>query len=201
MYLRLFLTFLKDDLRPIFNILILLGLLVRTAYGQTDTLKTDTTGISEITSFIGTPSTNDENSGGFNIDVGASLVRNTITPTFNFNIHYYRDNKYKFQLGTLTNFFFERDTTEKFKMYPNTFVKMEMYWKKQDKNKTHKFDNSSWSGLGVAYLLDSQGDYFDGPTFKIYHIFGITRGAVIALELIITDNFKMYFPGMTITFL
>ena len=189
-------------MRHICNILTLLALLtVTTAHGQTDTTKRDTTGISGITSFIGTPSTNDENSGGFNIDVGASLIRNTITPTFNFNLHYYRDNKYKFQLGTSTNFFFERDTTKKFKMYPNTFVKLEMFWKKQNKKDTHKFDNSSWSGLGAAYLLNSRGDYFDGPTFKIYHIVGLTKGTVIAIELIITDNFKTYFPGLTITFL
>ena len=188
-------------MRPLYNILILLSLLVRTAYGQTDTSKTDTTGISEITSFIGTPSTNDENSGGFNIDVGASLVRNTITPTFNFNLHYYQDNKYKFQLGTFTNFFFERDTSKKYKTYPNTFVKLEMFWKKQNKKDTHKFDDSSWSGFGAAYLLDSQGDYFEGPTFKIYHIVGLTKGTVISIELIITDNFKTYFPGLTITFL
>ena len=187
--------------RPII-IFTLLGLLtVTTAYGQTDTTKTDTTGISEISSIVGTPSTNDENSGGFNIDVGASLIRNTITPTFNFNLHYYRDNKYKFQLGTTSSFFFERDSTKKFHAYPNTFVKLEWYWKNKSGKDLHKFDNSGWEGLGVAYLLDSQGDYFEGPTFKVYYVMGLVRSAVVSLELIITDDFKTYFPGLTITFM
>jgi len=167
-------------------------------YGQIDTTKTDTT---ENTSIFNYVSPSYENSGGFNLDVGASLIRNTITPTFNFNLHYYRDNKHKFQLGTLTNFLFERDSSKKFLMYPNTFIKVEMYWKINEKKDLHKFNDSSWSGIGLAYLINNKGGYFDGPTFKIYHIFGLNGGLEIAAELLITNDFKSFFPGLTITFL
>lgn len=170
-------------------------LITSVTYAQTDTTVRDTTEDLSIFEYV---SPSDSNSVGFNPDVGASLIRNTITPTFNFNLHLYLDNTNKFQLGASTVFFFERDSTKNFKMYANTFVKLEMFWKKQNKRDLHKFDNSSWSGIGLAYLVASKGDYFNGPTFKVYHIFGVKGGIELAAELIITNNFKSFFPGLTI---
>ena len=143
----------------------------------------------------------DQNSIGFNLDVGASLIRNTVAPTFNLNIHLFIDNTYKFQLGTSTNFFFERDSARNFDMYPNTFVKLEWYWKDKTRKDSHKFDVSSWSGIGAAYLLAGKGDYYEGPTLKFYHLIGLEKSAVISLELYMTNDFKTFFPGITITFL
>ena len=165
---------------------LMLLLSINIVYGQKDTTKNRL-------------SPSSENSLGFNWDVGGSLIRNTITPTFNFNIQYYLDNKNKFQSGTITNFFFEEDTNKKFLMYPNTFIKLELFWKKKSQKDLHKFYDAGWSGFGAAYLISSKGGYFDGVTFKIYQIFGILNGPVVSIELIITNNFKSFFPGITLT--
>jgi hypothetical protein len=175
------------------SIIFLFLLIASFTYGQEDT--------SRVHSYIGTPPTENENSNGLNIDVGASLVRNTITPTFNFNLHFFRKNKHLIQAGTSTNFFFEKGNKKKFTTLPNTFIKLELYWKKHNKKKTSRFDNSSWHGFGIGYLAFDKGDYFSEPTFKVYHKVGLNIGFDLALELIITDDFKTYFPGITITFL
>ena len=64
----------------------------------------------------------------------------------------------------------------------------------------HKFNNAGWEGLGIAYLLIEKGAYFNGATFKFYYLKPAGKRVSISVELIFTDDFKTFFPGVTVNF-
>jgi len=171
--------------------------ILQTSFAQTDTLKSGDSSKYERTvsaELILKPT------------IGAGLIRNVISPTFDIQLTFNYNNKYKFTFSTSSYFFFERDVNRDFTMYRNTFVTLQYMFKLKAKNLIKREENNSngknsWSsGIGLGYLIESEGDYFQGTTFKIFYSTKIGRRITFVPELIITDDFKTVFPGVTVKF-
>lgn len=134
---------------------------------------------------------------GLTATIGAGLIRNSLSPQFNIQLHYNSKQKWQIGINSTSYFLFEKDSVKYYKTYMNTFINAE--FKKQGAFICDAKNPNNSGGLGVGYLLQKNGNYFKGNTFKIYYIKKLSEIEILP-ELIITNNFKSVFPGVTIRF-
>lgn len=96
----------------------------------------------------------------------------------------------------LNQLYFTEQTAEGFVLQPNTFLSGAF-----EVNFNKKSGNASWSGLGIGYLLQGNGNYFQGNTGKFFitHTIPGSRFSMVP-EFYLTDNFKKFTFGMTLKY-
>jgi hypothetical protein len=140
------------------------------------------------------------------LNMGAGLVRNTLTPMaeggigwYNMRPAYYTKKFQQDEINTFIGasvtpyFFFDRNPDGNFYVKDNWFVTLEMG------------GATNFLGLssplvtgGVGYLFAQKGNYFKGTTMKAFMNFKIRNGPTISPELILTGDLKQIFPGITV---
>ncbi|MDI1354974.1 MAG: hypothetical protein PSX36_08650 [bacterium] len=136
----------------------------------------------------------------FNVGVGASLIRYTLSPSFHYGFCFSHAEKWQAGLNADSYFFFEQtlkaDNSKDYHTYINTFVNAEFLLK-------GFFDvvdgENIWYGLGLGYLVGRSGDYFFGNTAKLYFVTKF-KHVTITEDLIFTNDFKTFFPGLSLQF-
>ncbi len=133
-------------------------------------------------------------------NVGAGLIQNTISPYAEVGLticHDYRRGERTFygNLFTSAYFTFNQQGDQTY-IHKNLFANME-FGVNQNKN----FYN--WSGcnlsLGLGYLYKKEGNYFGDNTFKLFTSIKFKKnGVTLEPSLIMTDNFKRYYPSLTL---
>lgn len=129
-------------------------------------------------------------------DLGVGLIRNTFAPYAEMGLAYIRQlrptawnnqGEMGFSLFASSYFFFEKGANNTYYTKPNWFVNAQV-------------GEEQGMSMGAGYLFSRSGDYFKGTTVKAF--MNITmfkkRGFTLSPELIITDDFKQVFPGLTI---
>lgn len=138
----------------------------------------------------------------FNGNIGAGLVRNKLAPTcdigLEFRDYWFKDTKEYSIFGLYVSpyFLFEKDAANKYHTYDNWFVNIEVGSGSSDDHigplKIQRFT------VGVGYLINPDNLHFEGTTMKIFSNLNLAKGVTLSPEIISTDNFKSYFPGLTI---
>ena len=124
---------------------------------------------------------------------GVSLIRNEFTPDFFINVGINHRERYEVNVNTASFFFFERGSDKNYKVYRNTFLNAEFLLNFSLLNKKDK----NMNGLGVGYLIETKGQYFNNTTMIFYYkrrqgLFSVMPG------IICTDDFKEVFPAITV---
>ncbi len=124
---------------------------------------------------------------------GASVVRNTIAPTFHLGIGYKHKERYEITATGSSYFFFEPTADGKHNVYRNTFAGLEFMLNFSPFSK----ESPNWNGMGIHYLAEARGMYFSEPAGLIYYrrkfkYFSIMPGVVV------DDNLKDVWPLITI---
>ncbi len=134
---------------------------------------------------------------GLTASIGMGLIRNILSPQFNVELHYTSKKLWQVGVNTSSYFLFKKDASNDYKTYLNTFINGE--FKKQGAFICNAKNPNNSGGLGVGYLLQKNGNYFKGNTFKIYYIKKLSDIEILP-EFILTNNFKSIFPGVAIRF-
>lgn len=129
------------------------------------------------------------------VNFGMGLVRNYLAPYAEAGFALIRKNRrpyhgeyyqYKYGISVSSYFFFEKNASGNFDMHPNNFVNFYMGEGKE-------------TSFGAGYLYWSSGNYFTGTTAKIFlNVKMVKKGLTLTPEVIATDNFKQFFPGLTL---
>jgi hypothetical protein len=125
---------------------------------------------------------------GIILGIGAGLVRSQVVPEIATGIAYRFPRKTAYVgLKFTFHYFFDRRTDGNYGMDINTFMSAEL----GDKFK-------SGHSLSIGYLIHRRGDYFKGTTLKFAISSGTPKIGKLRLvpELIVTDNFRVWFPGI-----
>lgn len=131
---------------------------------------------------------------------GVGLYQNVIYPELSFKMGLsFRDRMRRPNFRTslvATRLFFAEQTAEGFKSYPNTFLSGTF-----EVNFDRKSGKASWSGLGLGFLVDRNGNYFQGNTGKFFitHTIPGSRFSMVP-EFYLTDDFKKFTFGMTLKY-
>ncbi|RYD54790.1 MAG: hypothetical protein EOP56_18235 [Sphingobacteriales bacterium] len=134
------------------------------------------------------------------VDVGAGLVRNTIAPVAEAGLEYrfskkaMRDYIPMVRLSASCYFMFDKKADGNYQTNDNWFVNAEFGNIWVDDGKGQYFKKMT---AGAGYLFKQRGTYFTGTTFKAFLNFPLGDQFVIAPEVIATNNFKGFFPGVT----
>lgn len=136
-----------------------------------------------------------------NATLGLGLVRNTLAPTGDIGIQYskYWGSRSMHNLTRLSAspyFLFDKDEKNNYVVRDNWFINAEIGSIYDKKNKAKLTDREVT--FGVGYLVLQKGDYFKNTTFKIFTNLMLTDGLTLMPEIIVTDNFKQIFPGLTL---
>ncbi len=136
----------------------------------------------------------------FNPQFGVGVVRSTLTPVtdiaFQYN-RYWANNKERniFRISGTGYYFFDKDVKGNFIVNDNWFINA-VVGNISDKN------DPSWYGreatFGVGYLVSQKGGYFKNTTMRVFTDIMIVKGVSLVPEIIATDNFKQFFPGITL---
>lgn len=135
---------------------------------------------------------------GISFGAGAALIRNIIAPKFELGLIYTRGSKYALGISGSSSFFFEKNAPDKYSTYINTFLNLQYYWNGKNPTRYLTHDYVGWQGIGVGYLINAQGDYFFGNTFKLFYTIALSKHIEAGAELYFTDDFKSIFPGISI---
>jgi hypothetical protein len=137
-----------------------------------------------------------------NAKLGAGLIMNTITPMADIGLQYnkywsWRSENYSiFRLSATPYYFFNKDGQGNFVANDNWFVNAAIG------SIDEKGVGPEWLGkectIGAGYLVSQKGGYFKKNTFKIFTDILLIHGITIVPEVIITNNLKQVFPGMTL---
>ncbi len=130
--------------------------------------------------------------------IGAGLVMNTLAPMAELGMSLKRDRGDKdyveggFSLSSY--YFFEKNPAGASFIKDNWFLNGEVGLSFEDSKK------GKYSRLtgGAGFLIRQQGDYFKGPTFKVFTNIQLKNTITISPELIITNNLRQVFPGITV---
>ncbi len=137
---------------------------------------------------------------GLGIQAGVGVLQNIIYPELSAKLVLtFRDRMRRpnFRPSLVINqLYFTEQTTEGFVLQPNTFLSGVF-----EVNFNKKSGNASWSGLGIGYLLQGRGNYFQGNTMKFFitHTVPGSRFSMVP-EFYLTDNFKKFTFGMTLKY-
>ncbi len=137
------------------------------------------------------------------LNIGMSLVRNTLAPSADLGLQIIKSwKKYGFSndnnFGGLyfqPIFFFDRNAKGDFITNTNGFVNFHYGAETENTYFGLKLRKASF---GVGYLVLNKGDYFKKNTFKLFSDLQLKNGFTLSPELIITDNGKQVFPGLTL---
>lgn len=132
-----------------------------------------------------------------NSNIGAALVRNTLSPVASGDLIFSFNNQYAIDVGYSGYFFFDKNMDGKNIMFVNSFINLELLFKDRFVNRVLFSDENIWGGIGGSYILNEQGDYFKNNAFKIYYIEKF-RHVKIMPELIFDNGYV--FPGLTAVF-
>ena len=110
-------------------------------------------------------------------NIGAGLVRNTLTPNADLGISYIN--------------YYRRE----YSVSDNWFINIESGSSYDDQMLGVKIRGFS---VGAGYLAVEKGNYFKGTTVKVFASVRLMSGIRICPELIATNNFKQVFPGITV---
>ena len=126
---------------------------------------------------------------------GAGLVRNYMAPysEIGFTLthrhpRYYGEKfqGFQYRLSTSAYFLFEKNADGKYSTQDNWFVNFAI----GERNEP---------SFGVGYLFRQSGNYFTGTTLKAFlDIRLLKKSLTLSPELIVTDNLKKAFPGITL---
>ena len=134
-----------------------------------------------------------------NANLGAGLVRNTVTPTGDAGIQY---NDYArgedmdfLRVFVSPYYFFSKNEGGQNVVNYNWFVNVDI-------GSVYDANMNRWLGkkcsFGIGYLVYQKGGYFTNNTFKVFTDLQVMPRFNIVPEIIFTDNFKQIFPGFTI---
>lgn len=131
---------------------------------------------------------------------GVGLYQNIIYPELSFKMGLsFRDHMRRPHFRTslvASRLFFAERTTEGFNAYPNSFLSgiFEM-------NFDRKSGKASWSGIGLGFLVNRSGNYFQGNTGKFFITHTVTGSRFSMVpEFYLTDDFKKFTFGMTLKY-
>jgi hypothetical protein len=136
-----------------------------------------------------------------NANIGAGVIMNGIAPMADIGLEYDShwgkelSNTSFMRLSAAPYFFFTRNEKNESIMNANWFVNATIGSRY----------NESWSGwpsklvdVGVGYLVVQKGNFFNGPTFKIFTEIAPSKVITICPELIITNNWSHIYPAVTL---
>ena len=142
-----------------------------------------------------------------NASIGGGIVRNTFAPMFDIGIElqhayrYWADDKFKnnyniFRISATPYYFFDKDEKGNFIMNDNWFVNVAL-------GSVYGNAENTWLGkevtIGAGYLAVEKGGYFRGITGKVFtNIMLVDKTLTIVPEIIFTNNFTQFFPGITL---
>ena len=136
-----------------------------------------------------------------NAHIGAGLLMNTICPMADAGIQYnkrwqWASRDYNiFRLSAAPYYFFSKDGQGNIIANDNWFVNFQM-------GSVYETSDPLWVGnahtIGIGYLVSEKGGFFKGTTMKLFTDLQIVKGVTIVPEVIATNNFKQFFPGVTL---
>ena len=137
----------------------------------------------------------------FNPQFGAGLVRSTLTPVvdvaFQYN-RYWANNLTErniFRISGTGYYFFDKDTKGDFVVNDNWFINAVVG--NISESKVYRWVGYDAS-FGIGYLVSQKGGYFKNTTMRVFTDIMIVKGVSLVPEVIATDNFKQFFPGITL---
>ena len=136
-----------------------------------------------------------------NARLGAGLVMNTISPMADIGLQYnyfwgswVRDHDI-YRLSVTPYYLFGRDAQGNIIANDNWFINVQI-------GSLYDTPDQLWVGnahtIGIGYLVSEKGGYFKGTTMKLFTDLQIVKGFTIVPEVIATNNFKQFFPGITL---
>jgi hypothetical protein len=134
-------------------------------------------------------------------NIGAGLTMNTLVPTAELGLainspwgHGSKTFSF-FRLYASSFYFFEKTAEGSYSLKDNYFVNFSLgsEYDKPERNWVGKV-----ADFGVGYLLSPKGSYFKGTTIKVFTDIKLMNGLTVAPEIISTNNFKQFFPGLTL---
>lgn len=136
-------------------------------------------------------------------NIGTGLIRDKLAPTFDGGLQIKQSFK-KFNLDGFNTyslfvqpyFLFDKNANGDYIANTNMFVNFSFGTGSEFGE--HLGLLSKQNTIGIGYLVLSKGNYFKNNTFKVFYEAKIKNGITLAPELIITDNFKQIFPGLTL---
>lgn len=137
---------------------------------------------------------------GLTLQGGIGLVQGVLYPELSLKLFLsFRDRMRRpnFRTSLIGNqMFFAEQTTEGFQTYVNSFISGTF-----ETNFDRKSGKASWSGLGIGFLVNRNGNYFKGGTGKFFitHTIPGSRFSMVP-EFYLTDDFKKFTFGMTLKY-
>ncbi len=134
-------------------------------------------------------------------NIGTGIIMNTIAPTAELGLvinspwGHGSANYSFFRLYVSGHYFFERNADAGASIKDNYFVNFSLgsEYEKADKGWVGKVGD-----FGVGYLAWRKGNYFKGTTMKVFTDIKVMNGLTLSPEIISTNNFKQFFPGITL---
>lgn len=131
--------------------------------------------------------------------VNASLIRNTLVPSIDLVLGMSLARKtvlkHMFHFDFSMNYIFNETPEGGYKTDINTFMGGSWYI-----NTSSHRDNPQWYGLGVAYLVWRNGDFFDKDTWRLTLGARFGKHYSVMPELYFGNNFKNVMPGLKFRF-
>jgi hypothetical protein len=129
--------------------------------------------------------------------VGASLIRNRLVPSIDFNLGVIIGKKtyqsYMVRAEASMIYTFNQDTEGKYTTDINTFLGVSYYI-----NSSKNPDKPRWFGVGLSYLAWRNGNFFGENTFRFTVGARFGKHFSVMPELYISDGFKKAMPGLKI---
>lgn len=136
----------------------------------------------------------------FNIGVG--IIRNQLSPCFDAGIHILKSFK-KFNLdgynyfGIYVSPYFLFTQNSNGEYVTNTNIFLNAHFGGDGDYNPLGLKATKWD-FGLGYLISSKGNYFKNTTMKAFINVKLFQSITLSPELIMTDNFKQVFPGLTL---
>lgn len=135
------------------------------------------------------------------MNVGISLLRNTLAPTADLGLQIVRSSrKYDPNISNCYGiyfqpiFLFDKNSSGNYITNTNGFLNLRFGTQNLNDGDKHP----TVRAFGAGYLILNKGDYFKKNTFKVFMDLQLNKDIRISPELIITDNGKQVFPGLTL---
>lgn len=134
-----------------------------------------------------------------NASLGAGLIRNVVAPMADIGLQYNRIWSKSvhniFRLSATPYYLFDKNAEGTYLVRDNWFVNLAL-------GSIYDAAEPGWLGkevtFGAGYLFIQKGDYFKNTTVKIFTDLQVVKGFTIVPEVIATNNFKQFFPGITL---
>jgi hypothetical protein len=137
---------------------------------------------------------------GLTMEGGVGLVQGVFYPELSLKLFLsFRDRMRRpnFRTSLVGNYmYFVEQTSEGFQTFGNSFLSGTF-----EVNFDRKSGKASWSGLGIGFLVNRNGNYFKGGTGKFFitHTIPGSRFSMVP-EFYLTDDFKKFTFGMTLKY-